>query len=68
MPSCPLSCLTQAKKLWRKNYEMFPKRLEKAKEQLAESELWKLRQHFKNMVESRKAIDLHSQKVNLNQQ
>ncbi|XP_049643725.1 coiled-coil domain-containing protein 63 [Suncus etruscus] len=47
---------------------MFPKRLEKAKEQLAESELWKLKQHFKNMVESRKAIDLHSQKVNLNQQ
>ncbi|XP_037367067.1 coiled-coil domain-containing protein 63 [Talpa occidentalis] len=48
-------------KIWRKDSEYYPELSEKAKEQLAEAELRKLRQQFKKMVDSRKSFNFRSQ-------
>ncbi|KAG8513218.1 Coiled-coil domain-containing protein 63, partial [Galemys pyrenaicus] len=48
-------------KNWRKDSENFQELSEKAKEQLAEAELRKLRQQFKKMVDSRKSFNFRSQ-------
>ncbi|XP_028621794.1 coiled-coil domain-containing protein 63 [Grammomys surdaster] len=55
------------KKLRRKGSLGLPELSEKAKEQLAEAELRKLRQQFRKMVESRKSFNFRNQRMIANQ-
>lgn len=56
-------CLAQMKKHRRKVSEPLPELSEKAKEQLAEAELRKLRQQFRKMVDSRKSSNFRNQRM-----
>lgn len=56
-------CLAQMKKHRRKVSVGLPELSEKAKEQLAEAELRKLRQQFRKMVESRKTFNFRNQRM-----
>ncbi|XP_045056835.2 coiled-coil domain-containing protein 63 [Desmodus rotundus] len=60
--------MPMSKKHWRRDSEGFQEPSEKAKEQLAEAELRKLRQQFWKMVESRKSSNFRSQQMIANQQ
>lgn len=51
------------KKLRRKGSLGLPELSEKAKEQLAEAELRKLRQQFRKMVDSRKSFNFRNQRM-----
>ncbi|XP_052024567.1 coiled-coil domain-containing protein 63 [Apodemus sylvaticus] len=55
------------KKLRRKGSTALPELSEKAKEQLAEAELRKLRQQFRKMVDSRKSFNFRNQRMIANQ-
>ncbi|KAL6042319.1 hypothetical protein STEG23_012805 [Scotinomys teguina] len=57
----------QIKKHRRKGSLSLPELSEKAKEQLAEAELKKLRQQFRKMVESRKSFNFRNQRMIANQ-
>lgn len=57
----------QVKKHRRKVSVVLPELSEKAKEQLAEAELRKLRQQFRKMVESRKSFNFRNQRMIANQ-
>nr|XP_048303345.1 coiled-coil domain-containing protein 63 isoform X1 [Myodes glareolus] len=59
--------LAQGKKHRRKLSLSSPELTEKAKEQLAEAELRKLRQQFRKMVESRKSFNFRNQRMIANQ-
>lgn len=59
--------LAQGKKHRRKLSLSSPELSEKAKEQLAEAELRKLRQQFRKMVESRKSFNFRNQRMIANQ-
>lgn len=56
-------CLAQMKKHRRKGSMGLPELSEKAKEQLAEAELRKLRQQFRKMVDSRKSFNFRNQRM-----
>ncbi|KAM5312729.1 coiled-coil domain-containing protein 63 [Glossophaga mutica] len=60
--------MPMSKKHWRKDSSDLQEPSEKAKEQLAEAELRKLRQQFWKMVESRKSFNFRSQQMMANQQ
>ncbi|XP_036989334.2 coiled-coil domain-containing protein 63 [Artibeus jamaicensis] len=60
--------MPMSKKHWRKDSNSLQEPSEKAKEQLAEAELRKLRQQFWKMVEGRKSFNFRSQQMITNQQ
>lgn len=56
-------CLAQMKKVRRKGSSGLSELSEKAREQLAQAELRKLRQQFRKMVDSRKSFNFRHQRM-----